>query len=71
MVSKRRSTLNVCAVKAPYFGDRRRAMFEDIAILTGSVALERAGKALTSLKGDGDVQIGISIIERASEEPLR
>ena len=30
-----RGTLNVCAVKAPGFGDRRKAMLEDIAILTG------------------------------------
>ena len=35
MVNKLRGTLNVCAVKAPGFGDRRKAMLEDIAILTG------------------------------------
>jgi chaperonin GroEL len=35
VVNKLRSTLNVCAVKAPGFGDRRKAMMEDIAVLTG------------------------------------
>ncbi len=35
VVNKIRGTINVCAVKAPGFGDRRKAMLEDIAILTG------------------------------------
>ncbi|NIA10425.1 MAG: chaperonin GroEL, partial [Nitrospiraceae bacterium] len=35
VVNKLRGTLNVCAVKAPGFGDRRKAMLEDVAILTG------------------------------------
>src|SRR3989442_3941222 len=35
VVNKLRGTLNVLAVKAPGFGDRRNAMLEDIAILTG------------------------------------
>ncbi len=35
VVNKLRGTLNICAVKAPGFGDRRKAMCEDIAILTG------------------------------------
>jgi chaperonin GroEL len=35
VVNKLRGTLNICAVKAPGFGDRRKAMLEDIAILTG------------------------------------
>ena len=35
VVNKLRGTLNVCAVKAPGFGDRRKAMLEDIATLTG------------------------------------
>ncbi len=35
VVNKLRGTLHVCAVKAPGFGDRRKAMMEDIAILTG------------------------------------
>ena len=58
VVNKLRGTLNVCAVKAPGFGDRRKAMLEDIAILTGgkcltedlgikleNVALEDLGRA--------------------------
>jgi chaperonin GroEL len=35
VVNKLRGTLNVCAVKAPGYGDRRKAMCEDIAVLTG------------------------------------
>jgi chaperonin GroEL len=35
VVNKLRGTLNVCTVKAPGFGDRRKAMLEDIAVLTG------------------------------------
>ena len=35
VVNKLRGTINVCAVKAPGFGDRRKSMLEDIAILTG------------------------------------
>ena len=58
VVNKLRGTLNVCAVKAPGFGDRRKAMLEDIAILTGgkcitddlgikleSVTVDQLGKA--------------------------
>ena len=39
VVNKMRGTLNVCAVKAPGYGDRRKAMLEDIAILTGGKAI--------------------------------
>jgi chaperonin GroEL len=39
VVNRLRGTLNVCAVKAPGFGDRRKAMLEDIAILTGAKAI--------------------------------
>ena len=35
VVNKLRGTINVCAVKAPGFGDRRKAMLQDIAVLTG------------------------------------
>src|ERR1700716_1641295 len=35
VVNKLRGTLNACAVKAPGFGDRRKAMLEDVAVLTG------------------------------------
>ena len=38
VINKLRGTLNVAAVKAPGFGDRRKAMLEDIAILTGGSA---------------------------------
>ncbi|KMY68392.1 molecular chaperone GroEL [Desulfocarbo indianensis] len=39
VVNKLRGTLNACAVKAPGFGDRRKAMLEDIAILTGGTVI--------------------------------
>ena len=50
VVTKLRGTLNVCAVKAPGFGDRRKAMMEDIAILTGGKCItEDLGIKLESL----------------------
>jgi len=39
VVNKLRGTLRVCAVKAPGFGDRRKAMLEDVAILTGGTVI--------------------------------
>ena len=39
VVNRLRGTLNVCAVKAPGFGDRRKSMLEDIAILTGGTCI--------------------------------
>jgi chaperonin GroEL len=39
VINKMRGVLNVCAVKAPGYGDRRKAMLEDIAILTGGQAI--------------------------------
>jgi chaperonin GroEL len=49
VVNKLRGTLNVLAVKAPGFGDRRKAMLEDIATLTGGQVLtEEAGRKLDS-----------------------
>jgi chaperonin GroEL len=39
VVNKLRGTLRVCAVKAPGFGDRRKAMLEDIAVLTGGTVI--------------------------------
>ncbi len=50
VVNKLRGTLNVIAVKAPGFGDRRKAMLEDIAILTGGkVISEEVGRKLESV----------------------
>src|SRR5689334_2765765 len=122
VVNKLRGTLQAAAVKAPGFGDRRKAMLEDIAILTGGraitedlgiklediklgaatetemkekkarvedamhatkaaveegivpgggVALVRGGKALEKLKLEGDQKVGLEIIRRAIEEPMR
>ena len=51
VVNKLRGTLNVCAVKAPGFGDRRKAMLEDISILTGGKAImEETGIKLEGVK---------------------
>jgi chaperonin GroEL len=51
VVNKLRGTLNCCAVKAPGFGDRRKAMLEDIATLTGGKAItEDLGIKLENIK---------------------
>ncbi len=51
VVNKLRSTINVVAVKAPGFGDRRKAMLEDIAILTGGTVIsEEQGYKLENTK---------------------
>ncbi|MDH4477742.1 MAG: chaperonin GroEL [Verrucomicrobiaceae bacterium] len=53
VINKLRGTLNVCAVKAPGFGDRRKAMLEDIAILTGGQCItEDLGIKLDTLELD-------------------
>lgn len=50
VVNKLRGTINVAAVKAPGFGDRRKAMMEDIAILTGGTVIsEELGRKLDSV----------------------
>ncbi|HUS57259.1 MAG TPA: chaperonin GroEL [Planctomycetota bacterium] len=50
VVNKLRGTLQVCAVKAPGFGDRRKAMLQDIALLTGGQAIfEDLGLELESV----------------------
>jgi len=51
VVNKLRGTLQVCAVKAPGFGDRRKAMLEDIAVLTGGRCItEDLGIKLENIK---------------------
>jgi len=70
VVNKLRSTLSVCAVKAPGFGDRRKGMMEDIAILTGgkcitedlglkleSIELEDLGRAKSIVVGQENTTI--------------
>ncbi len=77
VVNKLRGTLKVCAVKAPGFGDRRKAMLEDLAILTGGTAifeelgiklenieLNQLGRAKT-IKVDKD---NTTVIEGAGDE---
>src|SRR5438094_2495921 len=58
VVNKLRGTINVCAVKAPGFGDRRKAMMEDMAILTG-------GKCVTEDLGIKLESIGLEDLGRA------
>jgi chaperonin GroEL len=58
VVNKLRGTLNICAVKAPGFGDRRKAMMEDIAILTG-------GKCITEDLGIKLETVGLEDLGRA------
>jgi len=51
VVNKLRGTIQVCAVKAPGFGDRRKAMLEDIAVLTGGTVIsEDLGIKLETVK---------------------
>jgi len=50
VVNKIRGTFTACAVKAPGFGDRRKSMLEDIAILTGGLSItEDLGRSLESI----------------------
>jgi chaperonin GroEL len=58
VVNKLRGTLNCCAVKAPGYGDRRKAMLEDIAVLTG-------GRAITEDIGVKLESIGLEDLGRA------
>jgi chaperonin GroEL len=53
VVNKLRGTLNACAVKAPGFGDRRKAMLDDIAVLTGGKSImEETGIKLEGVRLD-------------------
>ena len=53
ILNKLRGALNVCAVKAPGYGDRRKRMLEDIAILTGGqVAMKELGVELTDVTAE-------------------
>ncbi|HQN18891.1 MAG TPA: chaperonin GroEL [Syntrophobacteraceae bacterium] len=58
VVNKLRGTLQVCAVKAPGFGDRRKAMLDDIAILTG-------GEVISEEKGIKLETVGLNDLGRA------
>jgi chaperonin GroEL len=60
VVNKLRGTLHTCAVKAPGFGDRRKAMLEDISVLTG-------GKAITEDLGIKLENIKVSDLGRAKK----
>ncbi|HZN61357.1 MAG TPA: chaperonin GroEL [Planctomycetota bacterium] len=60
VVNKLRGTLHVCAVKAPGYGDRRKAMMEDIAVLTG-------GKAIFEDLGIELEKVDLSMLGRAKK----
>ncbi len=65
VVNKLRGILNIAAVKAPGFGDRRKAMLEDIAILTGGqVISEELGRTLESVTPDDLGQAGSVVIDK-------
>ena len=65
VVNKLRGTLNVAAVKAPGFGDRRKAMLEDIAILTGGKAImEETGIKLEGVQMDDMGQATRIVIDK-------
>ncbi len=81
VVNKLRGTLNVCAVKAPGFGDRRKAMLGDIAVLTGGtfisedlgiqlekVSLEHLGRAKKVTVDKGNTTIVEGGSDRAAVE---
>ena len=60
VVNKLRGTLNICAVKAPGYGDRRKAMMDDIAVLTG-------GKAIFEDLGIDLEKVDLSLLGRAKK----
>ena len=60
VVNKLRGTLNIAAVKAPAFGDRRKAMLQDIAILTG-------GEVISEEKGIKLENVDISLLGQAKK----
>jgi chaperonin GroEL len=64
-INKLRGTFSCCAVKAPGFGDRRKAMMEDIAILTGGQFIsEELGVKLENIKMEDLGQCGRIVIEK-------
>ncbi len=74
VVNKIRGTLKVAAVKAPGFGDRRKAMLEDIAVLTGGTVIseERGFKlenATVSYFGSAKKMSSIKIIQQLLKVP--
>ena len=71
VVNKLRGTLNVAAVKAPGFGDRRKAMLEDIAILTGGKLIsEDLGIKLENVKWE-DLGDAKKVVDRQGQHHHR
>lgn len=67
VVNRLRGTFQVCAVKAPGYGDRRKAMLEDIAVLTGGTAImESLGLKLENLELDKLGRAGKVIVDKDS-----
>src|SRR5437660_1036246 len=71
VVNKLRGTLKVCAVKAPGFGDRRKEMLVDISVLSGAPLLYCQGAVDKVKVSDEDAKIGVDIVRRALEDPMR
>ena len=67
VVNRLKGSLEVCAVRAPGFGERRREIMEDLALLTGGVVLpESGGRGLASLSPTDFGRAGGATIERDS-----
>ena len=67
VVNKLRGGLKVAAVKAPGFGDRRKAMLEDIAILTGGTGDQRGSRHQAGERHAGDARQGEEGADREGE----
>ena len=67
VINRLKGILNVCAVKAPGFGERRKAYLEDIATLTGGTALtEELGMPLEKVGADSFGKAGRVVIKIGS-----
>jgi len=65
VVNKIRGTLNICAIKAPGYGDRRKAMLQDLAILTGATVItEDLGISLESVQLSDLGQVKRAVVEK-------
>jgi chaperonin GroEL len=65
VVNKIRGTLNICAIKAPGYGDRRKAMLQDLAILTGATVItEDLGISLESVELSDLGQVKRAVVEK-------